>query len=141
MTIRDAASGRNALPAIILSQGDHDRLVDLATAAMDRTPDVAAALLDEADRAEVVPTDALPPDVVAMYSFVAFRDDASGLTRRVQLVYPHEADIGAGRVSVLTQIGAALIGLREGQSIDCPTRDHPDRTITVLQVSRERLAG
>jgi len=54
--------------------------------------------------------------------------------RRVQIVYPHEADIAADRISVLTLIGAALIGLQAGQSIDCPTVDGPTRALTVLGV-------
>ena len=43
-------------PALILSANDRDRLLDLATAAMGRIPDVATLLLDEADRATVAPT-------------------------------------------------------------------------------------
>jgi len=136
MKTHDHAAGRDVPPAIIMSDRDRDRLVDLANAALGRAPDVAATLLDEADRAEVVPPEALPDDVVAMGSRVAFRDDATGATRTVQLVYPREADIAAGKVSVLTQIGAALIGLREGQTIASPTREHPSRTITVLRVGR-----
>jgi len=134
MKSHDHAAGRLAAPAIIISERDYDRLVGLANAAIDRVPDVASTLLDEADRAKVVPAEALPDDVVAMGSSVAFRDDATDAVRTVQLVYPQEADIAAGKVSVLTQIGAALIGLRQGQTIAAPTREHPDRTITVLRV-------
>ena len=39
------------------------------------------------------------------------------------LVYPPEADIDAGRISVPTPIGTALLGLAEGQSIDWTARD------------------
>lgn len=48
---------------------------------------------------------------------------ASGADRAVELVYPHDADISAGRVSILTPVGAGVIGLRTRQSILWPDRD------------------
>jgi regulator of nucleoside diphosphate kinase len=33
-------------------------------------------------------------------------------------VYPREADIDAGKISILVPVGSALLGLRVGQSID-----------------------
>jgi regulator of nucleoside diphosphate kinase len=50
---------------------------------------------------------------------------ASGADRTVELVYPRDADISAGRVSILTPVGAGVIGLRTGQSILWPDRDGP----------------
>ena len=59
-----------------------------------------------------------------MGSQVVYRDEGTGRIREVALVYPHEADINLNRISVLTPVGAALIGLAEGQSIEfrTPTR-------------------
>jgi regulator of nucleoside diphosphate kinase len=54
--------------------------------------------------------------------------------RTVLLVYPADADIATARVSVLTPIGAALIGLRVGQSISFRTRDGRPQMLTVLRV-------
>lgn len=122
-------------PALLLSAAERDRLIGLASAALDRLPEAAALLLDEADRAEVVAEDALPADVVRIGSFVEFRDEDSGERRRVQLVYPHEADISQSKISVLTPVGAALIGLSEGQSFAWPTPRGRRRRITVLKVS------
>jgi regulator of nucleoside diphosphate kinase len=121
-------------PQVILSTADFGRLEALAAASLDKFPAAAGLLLREIDRAEVRPQGELPRDVVAMHSRVQFRDEASGAVRRVQIVYPHEADIAADRISVLTLIGAALIGLRVGQSIDCPTVDGQSRALTVLGV-------
>jgi regulator of nucleoside diphosphate kinase len=59
-----------------------------------------------------------------------------GEDRQVTLVYPGEADIAEGKISILTSIGAALIGLSSGQSIDWTTRDgrvHRLRVETVVQ--------
>ena len=52
------------------------------------------------------------------------------------LVYPAEADIDAGRVSVGTPIGTALLGLAEGQSIDWTARDGRRQRLTVVAVER-----
>jgi regulator of nucleoside diphosphate kinase len=52
----------------------------------------------------------------------------------VTLVYPDEADITKGRVSVLTPIGTALIGVAAGNSIGWRTRSGEMKRLTVLQV-------
>jgi regulator of nucleoside diphosphate kinase len=51
----------------------------------------------------------------------------------VTLVYPQEADISKGRISVLTPIGTALIGLPVGKSIDWTTRTGETKRLTVLK--------
>jgi regulator of nucleoside diphosphate kinase len=50
------------------------------------------------------------------------------------LVYPEEADITAGRLSVLTPVGVALIGLRKGQTITWITPSGKPRNLTVMRV-------
>jgi regulator of nucleoside diphosphate kinase len=52
----------------------------------------------------------------------------------VELVYPVDADPLKNRVSVLTPIGAALLGLAQGQSIAWPSRGSGEHTLTVLKV-------
>jgi regulator of nucleoside diphosphate kinase len=54
--------------------------------------------------------------------------------RRATLVYPDEADLDAGRISVMTPIGAALIGLSVSQSIEWQTLSGGWRSLTVLAV-------
>ena len=97
-------------------------------------PAVADYLSRELDRAEVMPVAALPPHVVRMGSSVRYRT-GDGEQREVTLVFPAEADIDRNRVSVMTPIGAALIGLRKGQSIAWPTRDGREQVLTVLAVT------
>jgi regulator of nucleoside diphosphate kinase len=60
--------------------------------------------------------------------------EARGDRLRVQLVYPAQADVEAGRISVLTPIGTALLGLSAGQSIEWQTRDGRRQALTVLRV-------
>jgi regulator of nucleoside diphosphate kinase len=127
----DAVNGR--MPSIVVSDADHDRLTSLATAAIARVPEAAEELLAELERAEVVAPMSVPPDVVRMGSTIDIRSD-NGQRRRVTLVFPGEADIAAGKVSILTPIGTALIGLAEGQSITWAARDGRRHRLTVLAV-------
>lgn len=122
-------------PKIVVGASDHERLSALALAMQDRMPEVADELQAEMERAKVVAPRSVPTDVVRMGSFVTFESDAAP-ARRVQLVFPGEADIAAGRVSVLTPIGTALIGLSAGQSIAWTARDGRRHVLTVLGVEQ-----
>jgi regulator of nucleoside diphosphate kinase len=121
-------------PPLLMSVEDYTRLTALAGVIRIRNPLVARLLLEETDRAEVVPAERVPAGVVAVGSMVEFRDAATGEARRVQVVLPGEADIAEGRISVLSLVGAGLMGLSEGQSIDWPTQDGRLRRLTVLRV-------
>jgi regulator of nucleoside diphosphate kinase len=76
------------------------------------------SLRAELERATVVKPEAMPPGVVTMYSTVRYRDEHTGISRQVQIVYPEEADASGGKISVLAPVGAALLGLATGQAID-----------------------
>lgn len=106
-------------PSIYLTQSDLDRLTDLleayAAGSGGRRFD---SLEKELARAIVVPREQIPDDVVTMNSRVIFQDETSGERREVTLVYPAQADINAGRISILVPVGTALLGLRVEQSID-----------------------
>ena len=80
-------------------------------------------LQSELDRAIVVSSEAVPGNVVTMGSHVHYVDEATGLRRLVQIVYPAEANASEGKVSVLAPVGAALLGLSAGQTIEW---DFPD---------------
>ena len=130
------------LPPIVVSDFDHRRLSALANDALERAPEVAEALLNELDRAKVVTADAVPADAVGMGSTVEFSSHGVQ-TRRVTLVFPAEADIEAGKISVMTPLGAALIGLSPGQSFEwVGPGGHPNRltVISVTAAARPALA-
>lgn len=90
-------------------------------------------LAEELDRAIVVPSDRIQKNTVTMHSRVIYRDESTGTTREVELVYPDEADPMMGRVSVLAPVGCALLGLSAGQSIDW---DLPGGKVLRLRVER-----
>ena len=121
-------------PQLMMSAEDYVRLIALAGVITRRNPLVARLLMEEANRAEVIPAGPVPAGIVAVGSLVEFRDASTGEERRVQVVLPGEADISEGRISILSLVGAGLIGLTEGQSIDWPTQDGRLRRLTVLRV-------
>lgn len=125
---------RKELPPITISGIDFERLERLANAAADSQPAVADFLSREVSRASIVPSGFLLPGVVGMGSRVDFRDDTTGQSRTVTLVYPENADFAAGMLSVLSPVGAALIGLSVGQSIEWQTPTGGWRSLTVLKV-------
>lgn len=96
---------------LTIANRDYARLLTLGS----ETP-----LADELSRATVVPEERMPANVVRMHSRVTYVDEGSGRRREVELVYPDEADLALGKVSVLAPVGAALLGLAEGASIDWP---------------------
>jgi len=70
----------------------------------------------ELTRAEVVSDEKLPNDVITMNSKVLLLLD--GTEEEVSLVYPNEADVSQSKISVLSPIGTAILGYREGDSIE-----------------------
>ncbi len=128
-------------PPITLSETEADLLFDLACAARDRSTMAAGLLLEELARAEFCSAENLPADVVTMRSRVTFLDEESGEEHAVELVYPRAADMELGRVSVLTPVGAALIGLRRGSAIDWPNRLGTVRRLTIIDVIQPERTG
>lgn len=122
------------LPPIALTTRDADRLRNLAEVAAEKFPATAEFLASEVERAEILANAGQLRGLVTMGSEVVFRDDENGRSRIVTLVYPDEADLDAGKISVLTPIGAALIGLSTGQTIEFRLPDGRWRSITVVEV-------
>lgn len=128
------------LPKIVIPAGDYDRLMDLAGAAERLAPDVADYLERELARAQIVPDQQFDAGVARVGSLVTYEDEQGRQQREVALVWPQDADVNRNRISVLTSIGAALLGLRAGQSIDWPSPVGGARRLKVLQV-KDAAAG
>jgi regulator of nucleoside diphosphate kinase len=120
-------------PKITLSVTDSDRLAALAAAIARRDPVMAENLLGEVSRARVVSDDRLPDDLVNMGSAVTYQVGEAA-ARTVMVVYPADADIDAGRISVLTPIGTALLGLSPGQTMPWLTTSGDIRHLLVIAV-------
>jgi regulator of nucleoside diphosphate kinase len=118
-------------PAIRLTRTDLGRL-DTLLAAYSSTSRVLDYLRREIDRASVVPDDD-PPEFVRLGSHVAFEDEA-GKPYAGTLAYPSELARHPDGISILTPVGAALIGLAEGQSISYETLDGRIKTLTIRRI-------
>ena len=123
-------------PPLVLLDREADALFELAIKWQRLHPVSAALLLDELDRATTVAPGELPADAVTMRSRVVFVDRRTGERHAVRLVYPGEADMARQRVSILTPIGAALIGLRVGAAIDWPNRQGERRRLEIVEVAQ-----
>jgi len=122
-------------PSIYLTQSDLDRLTDLLEAyAVGSGGRRFDRLEKELDRAIVVPREQIPDDVVTMNSRIIFEDETTGERREVTLVYPAQADINAGKISILVPVGTALLGLRVEQSIDWELPSGQKRRYRVIDV-------
>jgi len=110
----------NPKPAITVSSRDLERLeAVLATLPFDAA--ARTQLRSELDRADVLAPEQMPANVVTMNSVVRFRTGAGESFQRA-LVYPRDARADGEHVSVLAPVGAAMLGLTVGDSIECRVR-------------------
>lgn len=123
-------------PQIHMIEDEADKLSDLALGIGTRLPQVSELLIRETSRAKLHSAASIPSDVVTMGSLVEFVDERTGASRTVRLVYPPDADISNGCVSILTPIGAGLIGMRESQSILWPDREGAERRLAIVKVEQ-----
>ncbi len=102
---------------IVITDLDLRRLLPV----LDRYDTLVSESLDwELQRALIVKHDVVAADVVTMNSDVVYKDCTSGARRIVRVVYPRDADVRRGYVSVLAPIGSALLGLKVDQEIEWP---------------------
>ena len=106
-------------PTIILTSQDLDRLDALLESLPATVFPGRAELRAELDRAEIVESDVVPPDVVTMNSKVRFALE-SGEEFCLTLVYPKDMDDSAETISILAPVGSALLGLSAGDHIEWP---------------------
>lgn len=120
--------------AVVIDAAEAGHLKGLARQAMQRNPVVAHRLLDELASADLVETDAMPRDVVTIGSRVTFHDGVRRTERTVTLVYPENADLMQGRVSVITALGVSLLGLSPGARFLWDPHSPTGQSLTVLRV-------
>jgi regulator of nucleoside diphosphate kinase len=122
-------------PEIRITKRDLDRLdILIGYSSRNLSMRVVDFLVDELMRAQIIDTESVPPTTVVMNSRVEYRDEESGARREVTLVYPEDKHKHADGVSIMTLVGAALLGLSEGHSISYLGADERPRVIKVLRV-------
>lgn len=131
----------NTAPEAILTDKDSERLFALAEGGGGRVPEVRETLARELMRARIVEPPQVPPNVVTMNTRVTVRDEGTGKTRVLTLVYPGDEDASVGNLSILTPAGAALIGLAEGETLAWVTRDGQTKELTVVEIQYQPEAN
>lgn len=96
---------------LLITELDYVRLSRLNDG---RPPLALSRVLDAAD---LLPAQEIPEDVVTMYSRVRVRDCDGDDYQEITICYPIDANLEKGFVSVLSSIGASLIGRRVGALI------------------------
>ena len=121
----------------VITELDAARIRELGARLPDRGQALTAlnGLIDVLHQeAEIVPGDRVDPDVVTLNSTVSFRDEVTRSEHRVTVVYPQEMSMGQRRISVLSPVGAALLGKRAGSLAIVDLPDGTQRGLRVLEV-------
>lgn len=111
----------NLKSSLVITDTDAKRLRQMLERANDSSGLDRAnrqALEEEIDKAVVLPFDKVPLNVVTMHSRVRIVDMRTGEQMVYQIVYPHEANYGERKISILAPIGTALLGYSAGAEID-----------------------
>lgn len=115
--------------SVVLSSLDRARLRPLVAGQYPDAPVLRLrALLDQA---RAVAPHRMPPDVVTMNSRVLVRYAGDDAPEAFDLAYP---DAGEGGLSVLSPLGAALLGAREGDLVECAGGRVP-RRVTIERIA------
>jgi regulator of nucleoside diphosphate kinase len=121
---------------IILTEVNYDRLTHLVESPRYREAHapLTSALQGELGRGRVVPPTNVPKNVVTMHSRVRVQDLDEGDSETYTLVYPNEADIDSGKLSILAPLARALLGTRVGQVVnfDAPAGPKQLKVMSVL---------
>jgi regulator of nucleoside diphosphate kinase len=105
---------------IFITKSDLERLQAVLVRQREtlRGNEYSAKLQVELDKAVIVESKEIPGDVVTMHSTVELTDLDTGGTEIHTLVFPEEADIAKGKLSVLAPIGTAMLGYRVGDEFE-----------------------
>jgi len=105
---------------IFITESDLERLKVLLVQqrATLKASKYSAELQAELERAVVVESKGVPADVVTMHSLVELVDLDTGDNEVYSLVFPEEADVAHGKLSVLAPIGTAVLGYRVGDEFE-----------------------
>jgi len=135
-TLHELILSATEAQVLALMLGERRRASPLETAAADTLADLLV-------EARLVPDEELPADRVAMNSRVTYEEEPGGERRSVVLVHPIESDAAAGRVSVLSPVGLALLGRRPGARVAAELPGDRRLALRILDTRRapERLAA
>jgi regulator of nucleoside diphosphate kinase len=121
-------------PAIRVTKQDYEQLNALVEAIVSPSPG-ATLLTEELDRAVIVGPNSRAEPFVRLNSRVEYEDTATGQVRSLRVVLPKDARVEDSSISVLSPAGAALLGLKVGQSMHWVVADGRQQTLKVLSIT------
>lgn len=121
----------NRAPAVYMTRADYEKLSRRADALSHTL--VGQSLQTELERAIMAPVRSARA-FVRLGTTVTYEDLATGGVRRLQLCLPEDASLDDQKLSVLTPVGAALIGASVGQVLHYAVADGRNRRLRVLEV-------
>ena len=99
----------------LLTELDHIRISHLLQRP-GASPDPDTDVEDLIESAELISSCDVPSNVVTMYSQILIADRQTGEQRKLTLCNPHDADPATGFISVLSPVGAGVLGLQKGET-------------------------
>jgi regulator of nucleoside diphosphate kinase len=126
-------------PRILITNEDLELLESMVGPSTFRTAAIEL-LEEELARAAVVNGEFTARPFCRIGSWVTYEDLGSGQIRNIQIVLPGEADIDKRRVSVLSAVGASLLGLAPDAEFGWTDDNGRPHRLRVLSVGVERHA-
>ena len=112
---------KQILNPICITRPDYESLRQLVEAErLTHGNGPTAALRGELQRAQLVASADVPPDVVTMNSRVRLRELGSGKELEITLVFPRVADSNTRKISILAPVATAVLGCRVGDTVAWP---------------------
>lgn len=108
------------LPVITISERDALRLQNMIQTHAAANTEHLEKLKAELERARIVPEAELPGNVIAMNSTVELEDLEDGEILTYTLVFPENADVESGKISILAPLGMAMLGFKVGDEFEWP---------------------
>lgn len=106
----------------VVTINDYQRLIGLIEMnSINKTQEITDRLLNELKVAKMLPQEGIAKGIVTMNSRLLLREVAGHRETEVTITYPEEANSKARKVSILSQVGAALLGCHEGDVVSWPT--------------------
>ena len=94
----------------------------------------AEDLLAELKKAKLVSKDEFPANVVRLNSTVRIKPKDKDYVMELMIVTPDKADIKDRKISIMSPIGTALIGFRQGENVKWQVPSGK-KTFTILEVN------
>ena len=127
----------SSMPDIFISTADARELDRVLSDHLDRdtASESALELSTKLFDAHVVGSRALPHGTIRLDSTVTYEELPERKRRCVTLVRPRDADAGAGRISILSPVGRALLGNAVGSVVEVLLPTGRQQVVRVVDVT------